>query len=475
MATEQITTTGNNRAPLSDEIIEALAATLRGPVLGPNDPGYDDVRRVWNGMIDRYPAVIARCAGTADVVACVDFARERGLSLSVRGGGHNVAGNAVRDGALMIDLSLMKGVHVDPLNRSARAAAGVTWGEFDRETQLFGLATPGGEVTTTGIAGFTLGGGMGVIRRRWGLTCDNLLSAEVVTADGRVLTASDTQNPDLFWAIRGGGGNFGVVTSFEFQLHPLGPEIFGFVRIYPLDDGPTVMRAWRDFAAIAPDEISCDVLIWSLPELPGLPDEMVGMPVIAVWGSYSGPAENGPDAFAPLSTTLHEPLLDLTGVSPYVESQSQLDSFFPDGGQYYWKALSIDELGDDAIDVILKHAATRPSPNTPIAIRHLGGAIARIPEDATAFANRDAQFNVSFDSAWEDPNDTERNVAWTRAAWEELRDLSGGGIYVNFAGLGEDGDTLARLAYRDNYARLEEVKRRYDPTNLFRGNINITP
>lgn len=465
---------GSRATGIDSTLAQELAGAIRGSVIQPGDADFDGARSVWNAMIDRRPALIARCAGTADVVEAVRFARERGLELAVRGGGHNVAGSAVCDDGLVIDLSLMRGIQVDPGKRVARVQSGATWGDLNHETQLHGLVTPGGEVSTTGVAGFTLAGGMGVIRRKWGLTCDNLLSVEIVTADGEVLTASTTEHPDLFWAVRGGGGNFGVVTWFELQLHPLGPEVFSPALVYHLDDAPAMMRRWRDFVATAPDEVTLDPLFWTLPDLPDFPEDTRGMPIFALVGMYAGPADDGERALAPLQD-FGAPVMDLGGRAIYSETQSMFDPFFPSGLRYYWKSLFMDEMSDETIERVVAIAWDRPTALSVMGIRHLRGAISNVPEVATAYGNRRATYNLSIDTSWEDPALDERAVEWTRRAWSELHGMTGGGVYLNFAGLGEDNDALARAGYGRNIERLRQVKRRYDPDNLFRGNVNIAP
>jgi FAD/FMN-containing dehydrogenase len=459
---------------LGEEEIAAFAESIRGEAIAPGDPRYDAARKVWNGMIDKYPALIARCTGTADVVAAVQFARGHDLPVAVRGGGHNVAGNAVNDGGLVIDLSQMKGILVDPVKRTARAQAGVNWGDLDCETQLFGLATTGGEVSMTGIAGYTLTGGLGLLHRKWGLACDNLLSAEVVTAGGEVLRANVVEHPDLFWALRGGGGNFGIVTWFEYGLHPLGPQVFTAATIYAFEDAPTLLRRWRAYTAQAPDEVTSQALFWSMPPFPDLPTELHGTPILILAGMYAGPADEGERALEPLRTC-GTPIVDLSGAVTYVESQSSFDEFFPDTQRYYWKSLYLNGLEDDLIDRLVAMAATRPSPQTLVALRHLGGAISKLPEDATAYGHRRAAYNLSFDATWEEAGDDARMIGWTRQVWQDLKDRTGGGVYLNFAGLGEENDELARAGYGSNYERLRAIKATYDPTNVFRGNINIAP
>jgi FAD/FMN-containing dehydrogenase len=466
--------TGVHTGAIDQEAIQSLESALRGRLVHAGSADYDSVRLVWNGLIDKRPQFIVRCLGTSDVVSALHFARSQNLEIAVRGAGHNVAGNAVRDGGLVIDLSLMKGVHVDPETQTARVQPGANWGDVDRESQVFGLVTPGGQVSTTGVAGFTLGGGLGFLRRKWGLACDNLISAEVVTADGRVLTASQSSHPDLYWAIRGGGGNFGIVTSFEFRLHPLGPEIYAAAVIYPGDQVRTIVTSWRDYLAEAPDEVTCDVLIWGMPPLPMVPPEMHWAPVVIVAALYSGPIEQAERVLRPLRK-LATPIADLSGPRPYVTFQSEFDPLFPNGQLYYWKSLFANELSYHVIEAIANAAQNRPSPQTLMALRGLGGAMSRVPETATAYGNRDARYNLSLDAAWQDPSRTDEIVTWTRKTWSEMRDLTGGGVYLNFAGLGEENDLLAHAGYGRNYDRLRDVKRRYDPTNVFKGNINIAP
>jgi FAD/FMN-containing dehydrogenase len=437
-------------------------------------PRYDEARAVWNGMIDRRPAVIARCARVEDVVPCVELAAEQGLLVAVRGGGHNVAGTAVCDGGLVIDLSRLRHVQVDPATRVVRAQAGATWGDVDRATQPYGLAVPGGVVSTTGIAGLTLSGGLSWQRRRDGMTIDNLLGAELVTADGAVVRASAREHPDLFWALKGGGGNFGVVTSFEYQARPVGPEVYAAQVAYPLDQGAEVLAGWCDALADAPDEISSDADLWSLPADPQLPPELHGAPVVIVEAVYAGPPDEAEQALDPLRR-LGDPLVDESGRLPYLELQSKLDALAPPGLRYYWKSLFVDDLSDDLIELLVARADERPSPMGPLVIRQLGGALARVPATATAFGDRSAPFNVSVDSIWEDPADDQANVEWTQGVWQELHRFSTGQAYLNFPGQLEEGEELLRASYGANYQRLEAVKTIYDPTNLFRVNHNIVP
>jgi FAD/FMN-containing dehydrogenase len=459
---------------LADPVIEAFGSRLGGELVRPRDSQYEDARRVWNGMIDRNPALIARCAGVSDVRECVAFARDRDLPIAVRGGGHNVAGTAVADGALVIDLSDLREVQVDPEGRTVRAQAGATWGDVDRATQPYGLAVPGGVVSSTGIAGLTLSGGLSYQRRRDGMTIDNLLAAELVTADGDVLRASATENSDLLWALQGGGGNFGVVTSLEYRAHPLGPEVYQANVIYPFEQAHQVLKAYRDALTEAPDEITADAVLWSLPSTPDVPPELHGAPMVVVAALYAGPADEGERALEPFRH-LGDPLMDQSGRISYLELQSSLDEAYPAGLRYYWKALYTDGLGDDLIDLLVTSAAERPSPMSMIVVRQLGGAIARVPAEGTGFGDRSASFNVSVDATWDDPAGDDANVEWTRSLWDELHQFSTGQAYLNFPGLIEEGQALMRASFGSNYERLVDVKTAYDPTNVFRLNQNIEP
>ena len=471
MVVRQANQLGNK---LDAESLDHFRAQLRGELLLSDDIGYESARRVWNSMIEKRPAMIVQCSGTADVVASVIFARDHGIEIAVRGGGHNVAGNSINDGGIVIDLSLMRGVQVDASRLTARVQGGATWGEVDHETQLHGLVTPGGQVSSTGVAGFTLAGGMDITRRKWGLACDNLISAEIVTADGKVVTASERHNFDLFWAICGGGGNFGIVTWFDFQLYPLGTRMFVAATMYPMDVAGDILRQWNEYFRQAPDEVTTDVALWNVLPLEGIPPELVDTPVIIVLGFFAGSPQDGERTLQPLRQ-FGDPILDLSQVWRFADFHKAFDPLFPDTQRYYWKSLSFPELSDDIMDALVQLALEKPTTQTPLALRGLGGAMGRIPEDATAYGNRDALYNLSIDTTWDAPADDERMIAWTREAWSKVHELTGGGVYLNFAGLGEDNDDLARGAYGRNYERLREVKRMYDPDNLFRGNVNITP
>ena len=459
---------------LDPEATQGFVDQVRGAVLRPGDQGYDDARAIWNGLIDRRPALIVQCSGAADVVDAVNFARENGLLLSVKGGGHNVAGNAVNDDGLVIDLSLMRGVHVDPATRTMRAQGGATWGDADRETQLYGLAVPGGVVSTTGIAGLTLHGGVGHLRRKHGLSLDNLLSVDIVTADGRLRRASATENEDLFWAVRGAGSNFGVVTSFEFQAHPVGPTVMVGAVFYALEDARSVLTAWRDYMDAAPEELSTVAIFWSVPPGEPFPPEHHGKAVLIVAGAYAGSLEDGEPIVQPLRE-LARPLIDLSGPWPWVGLQSGFDALFPKGALYYWKARSLADLPEGVIDEVADFAARRPTPLTDIVVWHHGGAMSRVGDTETAYAGRDALFHVNGEVSWTDPAQSDEAIAWGREFWDAMGRHSTGGVYLNFPGLGEEKEALVRAGYGANYERLAELKAKYDPTNLFRMNLNITP
>ena len=459
---------------LDSESIDQFAASFRGPVIRPGDPDYDHVRKVRNGLIDRFPAVIARCHGTADVVTAVNFARERGLDLSVRGGGHNVAGLATNDGGIVIDLSEMRAVLVDAANRTAYAQGGATWGEIDRETQMFGLAAPGGVISTTGIGGLTLQGGLGWLRRKYGASVDSVKSVEIVTADGQIRTASETENPDLFWAVRGAGNNFGVVTRFEFELHPVGPIVYGAAPFFAISDGPKVLEAMRSFLKSTPDEVTSLLLYYWIPPGPPFPEALWGQPAIVTPTIYSGDPETGERVLQPVRE-FAEPIFDLSGSFPYAVLQSMLDEAFPEGWLYYWKSTYLNDLSAELLQTFMDLGENRPTPMTGLGLWQLGGAFGRVPEDAMAFANRSAPFLATIEASWQDPADTERCIAWARDAWATLRRFGSGGLYPNFAGFGEEKTELARAAFGDNYDRLVELKTKYDPDNLFHINLNIPP
>ena len=449
-------------AAIADELRDAL----RGEVITRSDPGYDDARRVWNGLIDNHPAVIARCSGTADVVEAVRIARRHRPIVSIRGGGHQVAGSAVLDDALVIDLSPMTGVHVDPHARTAQVQPGATWGDVDRETQLFGLATPAGEVSITGVAGLTLGGGMGHLQRRHGLSCDNLRSIELVTADGMVRHVSRDEHQDLFWAARGGGRGLGVVTSFEFDLHPIGPEVAVGQFIFPYEEAEGVMRSFRDLAPTMPDTVSPELLVWSIPPDPAIPEELHGSKAVFVMGVYAGPAADAGDVFAPYAD-LGTPLADLSGTYSYVAVQSDVDALIPDGIRAYMKSHFADDVSDEAIATLLEHDAWRPSPLSLIAIRTLGGAVDAADPDDSAYAHRGARFNVSVDAFWDDPQLDDTAIHWARSTWDAFSPFSTGGVYVNFSGLYDEAEDMRSAVQGSTTERLEGIRSEYDPEGIF--------
>jgi FAD/FMN-containing dehydrogenase len=462
------------RSPLKRSEFDELRRLFGGELLRPGDPAYDAARRIWNGAIDRRPACVARCHGVADVVAAVRFARERDIEVAVRSGGHGVAGHASCDGGLVIDLSAMKGIRVDPVARTARAQPGVLWGELDRETQLFGLATVGGVVTHTGIAGLTLGGGIGWLMRKYGATVDNLLSVDLITAEGELLTVSESENPGLFWGVRGGGGNFGIVTSFEYRLHPVGPIVLAGPVFYPLERARQVLRLYREFAATAPDEVTTIVNLRAAPPVPFLPKELHGKPIVMIGACYAGAPEEGIDIVRPLKE-LGRPIVDLLEPRRYVELQSMFDASVPHGWHYYWRSVELPPLGDGVIDTLIEHAATITSPRSYCIVFQLGGALARVPEHATAFNQRRAAHNLNVNAVWIEPDPgCERHVAWARHFFDAVRPQASDGVYVNF--LSDEGPERVRQAYGDtNYARLVELKRTYDPTNFFHKNQNVNP
>jgi FAD/FMN-containing dehydrogenase len=450
---------------------------FRGQLVTADDSGYDDARAVWNGAIDRRPRLIARCSGTADVAAAVRFARDHDLEIAVRGGGHNVAGTAVCDDGIVIDLSAMRAVWVDPVGRTARVQGGALWGDVDHETQAHGLATTGGIVGHTGVAGLTLGGGIGFLMRKHGLTVDNLVSAEVVTADGGIVRASAHEHPDLFWALRGGGGNFGVVTTFEFTLHPVGPTVTAGPVFWAADDTTEVLRFYRDFTADAPAELGNVVRLGTVPPLPIIPKGLHYRPAIAVASCYAGAVDDGAHAVRALRR-FGTPLVDLIGPTPYTAHQGGLDDTVPHGWHYYWKATDLAGLSDEVIDVVAEHAYRANSPRTYAAMFHMGGAVARVPRDATAYAGRDVSHNIIIDAVRlpeESDELASAETAWARGFLQALAPHRAGSVYVNFLDA-DDHDGRVREAYPDHiYRRLAEVKAKYDPDNAFHHNKNIRP
>jgi len=452
---------------------DALAKSFGQRLVLPDDHEYDNARRVWNGLIDRRPAAIAACRDAADVQRCLHFARTQDLLIAVRGGAHNVAGFATCDGGIVIDLSGMRRISVDPAARTARVGPGVTWGELDRETQAFGLAVPGGVVSTTGVAGLTLGGGQGWLRRTYGMSCDSLLSADVITADGECLTASDTANTELFWALRGGGGNFGIVTEFVFRLHPVGPLVTFVAPVFPIEAAKAALAGFREFVRTAPDAVNASAVLWTVPAGSGFPRPFHGRAVVTVAGIFVGEPERGEQVLQPLRKVA-EPLFDLSSRLQYTELQRQFDPLFPKGDLYYWKASQLDDLSDDVVSEIEEATHSRPSPLSMIGVWGLGGAMSRVGPEETAVGRRDARFLVEALGNWKEQEHTGRNVAWVRDMFAAPRQLSSGRPNFNFPGLAEDTDAFVRGVFGSQYHRLRAVKRKYDPSNLFRLNQNLT-
>ena len=449
------------------EAMQALRAGFKGVVLTPEDAAYDESRRIWNAMIDRRPGLIARCTGTADVVQAVRFVRQHKLLSSVRGGGHNIAGLAVCEGGIMIDLSALRGVWVDPAQRTARAQAGCTLGDVDRETQLHGLAAVLGFVSATGIAGLTVGGGFGYLTRSHGWTCDTLVSMEVVTADAKVLRASKDENPDLFWALRGGSGNFGIVTSFEYRLFPVGPEILGGAIAWRGEDAKRVLEAYRDFSAKAPRELTSVAVLRTAPPAPWLPKEVHGQPIVAVFVCHTGKVEDGEALLAPLRA-LGKPVADIVTRRPYAQMQAILDATQPKGRRYYWKSHYLARIGREMIDLAIEHAGRFESPHSAILLFQIEGALGELPADHSPAGNRDAAYVLNIAASWEKPEADEANMGWARKCFEATRSCSTGGTYVNFL-TDEEGKDRIEAAYgRQALGKLAALKRRFDPDNLFR-------
>ena len=457
---------------LDNTKIEALKAHFKGELLQPTDPDYDDARKIWNATIDKHPALIARCSSTADVVHAVNFARDNALLLAVRGGGHNIAGNAMCDDGMVIDLSLMKAALVDPGKRRVTIEGGATLKDFDAATQAHGLATPLGINSTTGVAGLTLGGGFGWLSRKYGMTVDNLESAEVVTADGEVLHTSATEHPDLFWALRGGGGNFGVVTRFEFRLHPVGPDVLSGLIVYPFDQAKAVLQQYREFAAKAPDELAVWVVLRQAPPLPFLPAEVHGKEVIVLALCYAGDAKQGEPLIAPLRS-FGTPLGEHVGVQPYTAWQQAFDPLLTPGARNYWKSHNFTKLDDGLFDTVIGAIKKLPSPQCEIFFGAIGGATTRPAPSSAAYAHRDALFVMNVHGRWEDAADDQRCITWARDFFKASAPFASGGVYVNFL-TADEGDRV-RSAYGPSYDRLAQVKRSYDPDNLFRVNQNILP
>ena len=471
--TTRVFTNDGKTTEISPQILEGLRAGLRGELCLPGDAGYEEARTLWNAMIDRRPALVVRASSAADVMRTVRFADEHGLLLAVRGGGHNIAGNAVCDGGLMLDLSLMRGIRVDPGARTVRVEPGARLSDLDRETQAFGLATPVGINSTTGVAGLTLGGGFGWLSRKHGLTVDNLLSADVVTAKGEMLEASASANPDLFWAIRGGGGNFGVVTSFELKLHPVGPQVIAGLIVHPFAHARAVLAAYRRAVQSAPDEMCCWVVMRKAPPLPFLPPEAHGTEVVILALCYSGNPANAEAAIAPFRS-IGSPIAVAIGEQPFAGWQTAFDPLLAPGERNYWKSHDFVEISDPLIDVMLDAVRKLPTPHCEVFIAHLGGAVNRVAADATAYPHRNVEFIMNVHTRWSSKAEDASCIAWARTMYDATAPFATGGVYVNF--MPEDESQRVRTgAYGPNYERLAKLKAKYDPRNLFRMNQNVTP
>lgn len=470
--TIQIAKSQGTKSDVAEAALEELRNAFRGRLIEPGDVEYDAARQVWNGTIDRRPGLIAECTGTADVIVAVNFAARNDLLVSVRGGGHSWPGHSIADDGLMIDLSHMRGVRVDLANKTVRAQGGAQWGDVDHETQAFGLATPGGVVSETGIAGLTLGGGAQTwLVRKYGSSADNLVSADVVTANGSFLTASETENEDLFWAIRGGGGNFGVVTSFEYRLQPVGPLVLGGPAFFSWDRAKEVTQFYLEFVKDVPDELTTALFYWTAPPAPFLPESIHGKKVALIASCYAGKAEDGEAVVAPIRRL--GPEVDLLGPMAYAMLNSMFDPLLPKGILSYSKSDYFDGFSEAAIDEMIAWADKKPAPLSLTHLNHFGGAMGRVANDATPFAHRDAPFAFSQDAFWDDPAESEANIKWVQGFWQAMRAYSPRGAYVNF--MADEGEDRIRESYRGNYDRLVALKRKYDPTNLFHLNQNIKP
>ena len=466
-------TVDGHEIDLHQDVVDGWKARLRGPVLAPGDAGFEESRTVWNGMINRRPAMVARCLGAADVIESVRFAREHDLLLCIKGGGHNIAGLAVADGALMLDMSAMRGVWVDPDGRIAHAQAGCLLGDVDRETQLHGLATVLGFISLTGVAGLTLGGGIGYLTRRWGWTADNVVGMDVVTAEAGLVRASNEENADLFWALRGGGGNFGVVTGFDYLLHRVGPEIVGGAVAWPASEAPKVLELYAALAEQAPPELTLVAFMRLAPPVPWLPKERHGTPIVAMLACHTGNADDGERAVAPIKA-LGKPIGDVLTRRTYLQMQSLLDATQPKGRRYYWKSEYLPRIDSALCEQIIEHAARIRSPYSSVILFQMEGALNRLSQDHSPVGNRDARYLLNIAGAWEQPDDDEANIDWTRRAWHDMKRFSTGGTYINFL-TDDDGVERTEAALGGAIQRLAQIKARWDPQNVFRTNRNITP
>lgn len=463
----------NIEIDLNKDIIDGLKLSLQGPVIVPGDSAYEDSRTVWNSMIDRNPAMVVRCLGVADVITCVQFAREHDLLLCVKGGGHNIAGLATADGAMMLDMSLMHGVWVDKQSQIAHAQVGCLLGNVDRETQLHGLAAVLGFVSRTGITGLTTGGGFGYLTRRWGWTSDNVVGMDVVTAEGQLVRASNEENEDLFWGLRGGGGNFGVVTGIDYKLYPVGPEIVGGPVAWPASEAPEVLKLYRTLIDEAPPELTLVIIMRPAPPAPWLPTDMHGKPIIVMLACYSGDPEQGEKAVAPIKS-FGKPIGDVLIRRPYVQLQSLLDATQPKGRRYYWKSEYLPRIEPALCEKFIEHGAKIPSPHSAMIFFQLEGALNQLGNDHSAVGNRDARYVINAAGSWEQESDDKVNTEWVRDAWEDMRQFSTGGTYINFLTEDEDQERI-EAALSDGLQRLGEIKAKWDPENVFRTNRNIKP
>jgi FAD/FMN-containing dehydrogenase len=458
---------------LPPDVLNGWKARLRGPVLMPGDVSYEDSRTVWNGMINRQPAMVARCLGAADVIECVRFAREHDLLLCIKGGGHNIAGLAVADGAVMLDMSLMRGVWVDPHRRVAHAQAGCILGDVDRETQLHGLASVLGFISLTGIAGLTLGGGIGYLTRRWGWTADNVVGMDVVTADARLVRATSDENADLFWGLRGGGGNFGVVTAIDYMLHRVGPEMVGGVVAWPASEAPRLLELYTTLAEQAPPELTLVALMRPAPAAPWLPKDRHGTPIVALLACHTGAPDEAEKAVSPIKS-VGKPIGDILMRRTYLQMQSLLDATQPKGRRYYWKSEYLPRVESALSERVIEHAARIRSPHSAVILFQMDGALNRLSKDHSPVGNRDARYLLNIAGAWERPDDDEANIEWARQAWNDMRRFSTGGTYINFL-TEDDGAERTEAALGGALGRLAQIKTRWDPHNVFRTNRNITP
>jgi len=469
----KVKTTKGHEIDLKQDIFDGLRMRLRGPVLVPGDTSYEESRTVWNGMIDRRPAVVVRCLGNADVIECVQFARENDILLCIKSGGHNIAGLATADGALMLDMSLMRGVWVGTQKKIAHAQAGCLLGDVDRETQVHGLAAVLGFVSLTGIAGLTLGGGFGYLTRRWGWTTDNVIGMNVVTADARLVRASSDENADLFWGLRGGGGNFGVVTGIDYMLYPVGPQVVGGIVAWPASEAPKVLELYRTLSEKAPAELTLVAFMRPAPPAPWLPKDMHGKPIVALLACYSGKPEEGEKIVAPIKSLGH-PIGDVLMRRPYTQMQSLLDATQPKGRRYYWKSEYLSRIEPALCEKVIEHAARIRSPHSAVILFQLGGALNRFEDEYSPVGNRDARYVLNVAGSWEQAGEDTANVEWARQAWNDMKSFSTGGTYINF--LTEDeGPERTEAALGKGLQRLAEVKAKWDPQNMFRTNRNIKP